>query len=119
MAARRRARFLQYMSRPRLVLIFEIDNIVVGFVTFAAMYYLCVTIGLMIIFTFLISFISTYFAIVKYAKIKENTAQGFLYHFFYVNDIYSIKEDPKKYPEVSKKDIGQIIPDGNAKEFID
>ena len=117
--AKKRVRFLQYMSRPRLVLIFEIDNIVVVFAIFALSYYIFTTMGLMIIFTFLFSFGLALLGVKQYSKIKENTAKGFLYHFFYVNDIYSIKEDPKKYPEVSKKDVAQIIPDGNAKEFID
>ena len=117
--ARKRVRFLQYISRPRLVLIFEIDNIVVVFAIFAISYYAFTTMGMMIIFTFLFSFGFALYGVKQYSKIKENTAKGFLYHFFYVNDIYSIKEDHKKYPEVLKKDVAKIIPDGNAKEFID
>ena len=107
----KRLPFPRYLNRPRLLITFELDQIIFTIIVNAIILAFSIIFSIPFYVTAILIGVITYIANKIYVRLVKEEAPGFLEHFFYEKGILDVKQD-KKNKEIA-------IPYGFEKHFID
>lgn len=116
---KKRINFLRFLSRPRLILIYEMDMVMIVLSTLISTYVIMNSLGLPLPLIIALSFVSAYFAKKILDEVREgNELRGSIKHFLFSIDILKPRLDAKIYPELARMDSIRHIPYATEGEFF-
>ena len=121
MAKFKKVRFLEYFNKPRVIVAFEIDTIMMALGSLLIPYFsmtltAMVSQGLALLLSIVIGFVATR----SFVKYKTEYPKGYLKHKFYVLGLYRVNSEKYKN-EVESMDIKveDYYPQSNIKVFTE
>lgn len=110
--------FPKYISRPRIIIVFEIDTVALVLGTSISAYFIFMTMGLPIWLYFIGSLATGYMTLKILKEIKNgDELRGFFFHFAYRINLVKPRLDEKRYPELKRIKKKSFLPLGIECEF--
>jgi hypothetical protein len=107
--------FPKYLNRPRLILIFEEDEVLIAILTAGIVGAFCVLIEVSSFYMVLWMIVSVIITNKLHKKVVKDTPNGFIYHFLYHIGLQKPGRGKSKF----SKENESIVPYGFERHFID
>ena len=120
MAKERNVFFPQYLKRPRILYLWEIDIVIMFILGFVGGAVLATFMGLPSFFIFILAFVFSFLSSKVYGAVKNNSAPGYLNHLMYTLGVRNPigKKRAMEDPEIMALGGSLLIPSGKVTEFM-